>query len=494
MCKCSASFVVGLAGLALGSGCIVAQAPGKGRVLHQKEPKTGAGYWVYLPEGYSDPASHAAAGSPPRKWPLVVSFHGMKPWDSSNAQIREWQQEADRYGFVVAAPDLRSSDSFGEYPMQRVTPALKRDEEAAINMLDELARTTDIDPNHVLSTSWSMGGYIAHYMANRHPDRFSCVAVRQSNFSADLLDPSKVPQYRDHKIAIYWAQKDFEACKRESQEGARWYFNHGFDVTFAEIAEMAHERTPSTAAAFFAKTCGASPKTPPVELARMQVREVPIGNEHRPSPPVTTATVLAPPPLAGTSQAPFSTAPPVTRPAGPSPLARGGSPLARSPGAEPRGSDRSNAGHVMFQPRSSPAATGASVQPSGPPPQAVAINTKPVPAPSSGKPATARPRPTVTTRVGSDPPVSVRVNTAIGPSPLLVSFSAELPEALRKDAQYLWTDNGEPIASGRAAIGQKYLTTSGDHRIEVQVTTADGREMRAGQTVTVLGRVDTRPR
>lgn len=85
--------------------------------------------------------------------------------------------------------------------------------------------------------------------------------------------------------------------------------------------------------------------------------------------------------------------------------------------------------------------------------------------------------------------MSVRVNTLIGISPLLVSFSAEVPENMRTGANYLWMDNGEPIASGRGPIGQKYLTTPGDHRIEVMVTATDGKEYRAEQVVYVLERM-----
>ena len=41
----------------------------------------------------------------------------------------------------------------------------------------------------------------------------------------------------------------------------------GFDITSGMIDHLGHERTPETAAAFFAMTCGAEPKTPPTQLA-----------------------------------------------------------------------------------------------------------------------------------------------------------------------------------------------------------------------------------
>ena len=72
-------------------GCVVGQAPGKGKLLHTREPSTNAGYWLYLPDGY-DPAAPPGARGPRR--PVVVSFHGMKPFDNARSQAREWQQEA----------------------------------------------------------------------------------------------------------------------------------------------------------------------------------------------------------------------------------------------------------------------------------------------------------------------------------------------------------------------------------------------------------------
>jgi len=99
-------------------GCVVGQPPGNGQLLYLTEAKTGNGYYLYLPEDY---VRSEGLRSPDKKWPIVVSFHGMRPFDSAGAQIREWQQEADRYGFVVIAPDTRISDLLGELPLDRVS-------------------------------------------------------------------------------------------------------------------------------------------------------------------------------------------------------------------------------------------------------------------------------------------------------------------------------------------------------------------------------------
>ena len=92
------------------SGCAVPQRPGRGAEMHLQEPRTKAWYRLYLPEGYAERSKTGEA--PSRKHPLVMTFHGMKPFDNAHSQCREWQQEADRYGFVVCAPELRTPALF----------------------------------------------------------------------------------------------------------------------------------------------------------------------------------------------------------------------------------------------------------------------------------------------------------------------------------------------------------------------------------------------
>ena len=89
-------------------------------------------------------------------------------------------------------------------------------------------------------------------------------------------------------------------------------------------------------------------------------------------------------------------------------------------------------------------------------------------------------------------PVRVRLSSTIGIAPLLVSYSAAVPDDIRQNAYYLWTDNDEPVSNG--LNGQLFLTTPGEHQIEVSVTTEDGQEYRAGRTVTVLRRIGSRPK
>ncbi len=252
------------------TGCIVGQRPGKGECLFLRESSTRAAYWLYLPEGYGQKNPKTGEKEP---HPLVVTLHGLKPFDDDNRQIREWQQEADRYGFVVVAPSLAVPTLFSPLPLKNPdNTSLKKDEQRILSIMDEVYRTVDVDPNRALVTCWSYGGYVAHYMMNRHPERFSCLVVKQSNFNEDLLDPMRVPEYRDRKVAVYFTENDFAICRRESRLAAEWYAKHGFDLTYAVFQEKGHERTPSVAAEFFARQLGVTAKTPPEELSQLQVK------------------------------------------------------------------------------------------------------------------------------------------------------------------------------------------------------------------------------
>ena len=427
------------------SGCVVGQRPGEGKCVQLYEATTGAAYWLYLPVGYDDPPP---PGESRPKRPLVMTFHGMKPFDNDNRQIREWQQEADRYGFVVCAPELFVADVFGPLPLNNPNhPSLKRDELAVIAIMDELYRTVDVDPNKVLATSWSYGGYVAHYMANRYPERFSCIVSRQSNFSAALLDPKNVPRYRDHKVAIFYTENDFAICKAESRQAVEWYARHGFDLTHAVFEKKGHERTPGVAAEFFARTCGAKAKSPPVELAQMQV----VGAKHSIGPRSTIPPIArahTPPP-----SEPLHVGPPVEMAAAESPFTDG----AR---------ERAQLGVYRI-----PNNTGAWSLQQGMP----GDGTHQAPRDAAHLQSARR---------GGI--VRIRLSSTIGVAPLLVSYSASMPQTILRGASVLWTDNGEPISNG--LNGQRVFSDPGEHTLGVLVSSRDGKEYRTARVISVLER------
>lgn len=427
--------------LLLSSGCAVPQPRGEGRLENRIEPTSNRRYLLYLPKEYVESDEPARAA---RRWPLVVTFHGMKPYDIAYYQAREWQQEADRYGYIVIAPVLRAFDFFfGQFPQRTVTTAFKSDEEAILAILDHVFETTKADPSNVLSTGFSSGGYMAHYMINRHPERFTCLAPRQANFSASILDARAVERSRDHPILLLTTMNDLGICKRETKEAIAWYENHDYtNLAWVFINRLGHERTPDLAAYFFASICGAQPNTEPKVLVKRQAID---GN--------TSGLSL----LAGnfTRQEPDNE-PPVA----------GGAPRADVTTRRP--TPRRPRLTAATPPDTRPGDTVAAEKP----------RRKP----------TRRRGPTPSRPVNQGNPVSISVSSAIGFEPLVLVYSARCPTDWHRTAEFFWTLNGQRIGTG--VNGQKTISAPGDYSLELLIVTRDGREHRAAHQVRVLKNIE----
>ncbi|TWT41761.1 hypothetical protein RAS1_28830 [Phycisphaerae bacterium RAS1] len=419
------------------AGCAVPQPRGEGRLTREVEPSTGRGYWRYLPKDYVA-ADESVRRS--RRWPTVVTFHGMKPFDSAKPQALEWEQEADRYGFVVVAPELDAPDVFREFPLRSASAAFKSDETATLAVLNHLFSTTGADPSNVLATSWSSGGYSAHYMLNMHPDRFTCLAVRQSNCAVTLLDEKQVARSRYHPILIVFTENDFRICREESLEAIRWYEGHGYrNNAWVKIKDLGHERTPDMAAFFFSLAAGVKPSRPPEVLARRQAID---GNPNGLAVLAGKVDALVrEPALADASSGQTGRLPTPARPT--NMLTRGG------PAAEP------------VRPVASAPPSAASVPPTA--------------ARQTGLPARTPPKLS---------PLSIRVSSAIGVEPLHVGFWAECPSDWQRSAEFQWMIDGQPIASG--VNGQSTFRAAGDHTLGLRVLTAEGEEHRAYRQIRVI--------
>jgi len=186
--------------------------------LRVEEPTTGAGYWLYVPSYYSDG----------RDWPLVVTLHGTFGWDSSRDQIREWKFLAEKRGLIVAAPDLRSVQ--GILPVVRGLwyEDLQSDEKAVLAVVEHLLRRYRIDPNAVLLTGFSAGGYPLYYVGLRNPQRFNMLIARACNSDLEMLEQIEfTAAVRKLPVAIFWGKDDLMEVRSESWQAFRYLREHG---------------------------------------------------------------------------------------------------------------------------------------------------------------------------------------------------------------------------------------------------------------------------
>jgi poly(3-hydroxybutyrate) depolymerase len=427
------------------SGCMVPQPRGEGTLQRIVEPTTKRPYYLYLPKEY---VQADAAGRAARHWPVIVTFHGMKPYDVALSQAREWEQEADRYGYVVLAPELLAFDFFtGEFPQRTISRAFKSDELAILAILDHVFETTAADPNNILSTSWSSGGYMAHYMLNRHPERFTCLAVRQSNFSASVLDSISTVQSIYHPILVVTTQNDVPICREESREAIRWYESHGYkNFGWVYLNRLGHERTPDTAADFFAHVAGVTPNRPPEALVGRQAID---GN--------TTGLAL----LAGN-------------------LGQ----LQRPPGFAAAGETYRTTSPRSATPRR-PVMLAITAPPSVPEP---VPPTEPEPAPPPGAPTPGRGS-AATNAPRAPSTVGIRVSSAIGFEPLLLVYSADCPTDWHRTAQFYWSLDGKDL--GQGLNGQRTIAQPGDYLLALRVVTKEGAAHEAARRIRVLKSLET---
>jgi len=244
-------------------GCAVPQPAGKGTQFSLTEPKSKRAYYLYVPAGYD----------PSRRWPVVLTLHGMKPFDSAAAQIREWQSTADRYGLIVVAPDLLNSDLLMPYPIRNINSGVRKDVREVMAILDYVLDHTAADRNRVMATSWSSGGYLLHLIVNTYPDRFAALCARGSCFNSEILKLRNARKLanRNFPVMIFYGQNDLPGVRRESQQAVKWYRSLGFDVRTAVVRGLGHERRPDMAAEFFAKATGLTGKARIVSSATIGI-------------------------------------------------------------------------------------------------------------------------------------------------------------------------------------------------------------------------------
>jgi len=259
--KCHQNIVLLALAAAMIGGCAVPQPRGRGTRFFLKEPKSGRGYFLYLPAGYT----------PSKAWPLVLTLHGMKPFDHAESQELEWESIADKDKMVVLAPDLHNSDLFMEYPLRNITRSVEQDERIVVTMINDVIRRCSIDRSKIFATSWSSGGYLLHYIVNNNPDMFAGVCARGSCFSLDAN--RKIPKWKIRRLAerkipvlIYYGSNDFAGIRKESEQAVTWYKQLKMPVIRKLVEGKGHERVPELAAGFFVSHGAAARPVQPVEI------------------------------------------------------------------------------------------------------------------------------------------------------------------------------------------------------------------------------------
>ena len=238
------------------SGCPVPQDPGTGLQYTLTERQSGRKFYLYTPNGYTEDKS----------WPLVITIHGWDPLDTAEAQIKEWQSTADKYGLIVIAPKLINSGARMRFRLDAITPSAQKDIDAVMAMMDYVFAHTTADPKRVLLTGWSAGGYLVHHIGNHYSERFVAICARGCSFNPNILDEEKARKMANNHfpIMIFYDQNDVPNITIASEWAIEWYKKMGFDLETMIVPQstlipglpVIHHRHPDIAADFFMRVLG----------------------------------------------------------------------------------------------------------------------------------------------------------------------------------------------------------------------------------------------
>lgn len=236
-------------------GCpVVNNLPTPGRSLQQQDPQLQRDYRLYVP-------SHYTAGRP---WPLVVTCHGTRPYDTAPAQFKEWAGYAEQKNFLLIVPEL--TGTAGDF-VPSVAEQVRRqldDEAAILSMVRAVRAAYNVDETRMFITGWSAGGFATLFTGLRNPDVFRAISLRQPNFNPDYFDLCVPFMDRYQPIQVLYGSLD--PFKAGAGQAIDWLRAHEFEPTVRE-RPGGHQRDPETVYDFFVRVVRHS------HWVRLQVRE-----------------------------------------------------------------------------------------------------------------------------------------------------------------------------------------------------------------------------
>lgn len=116
-------------------------------------------YWLVMPK--------AAAANPNQRWPLLMFLHGSGERGTDLNQVRvhgpwHWLAQQTDSPFIVVAPQADVAGGWNPHVLQA--------------LIEQLKATLPVDPDRVLVTGLSMGGFGAWALATEYPTALAAIA------------------------------------------------------------------------------------------------------------------------------------------------------------------------------------------------------------------------------------------------------------------------------------------------------------------------------
>jgi predicted peptidase len=139
-------------------------------------------YQVFVPASYNKSKS----------FPLVIALHGMGGDENSYFQAYgqgAFKTEAEKRGYIVACPKGRKPASM----------YLGDAEKDVMDVIAEMKRDYNIDPDRIYLTGHSMGGFGTWSVATSHPDVFAALAPVSGGGNPPMMSKiAHIPQLVVH--------------------------------------------------------------------------------------------------------------------------------------------------------------------------------------------------------------------------------------------------------------------------------------------------------
>ncbi|HEV8484166.1 MAG TPA: prolyl oligopeptidase family serine peptidase, partial [Blastocatellia bacterium] len=188
------------------------------KAYRSKVDNTLQPYRIFVPAVYDRAKAH----------PVIIALHGMGGDENSyfdGYANGAFKVEAEKRGYIVACPKGRQPASMYRGPA----------EQDVMDVLAEVRRVYNIDPDRVYLTGHSMGGFGTWAIAMHHPEVFAALApVAGGGNPLELSKIVQIPELVVHGDADMTVRVE---SSRTMVEAAK---KLGIEVKYIEVAKGSH--------------------------------------------------------------------------------------------------------------------------------------------------------------------------------------------------------------------------------------------------------------